>query len=483
MTVGAWIDWANDGFGTGTYDDVTANVLSWTITRGSTPEITGQASPGAATVILKDPSGLYNPSNSGSPIFSYLRDGPSIWIGVNQDGTLGAGGTVSGLFGGRITDITPIPAGGFAEAPTVEILCEDALTYYGRQTVQIADSTTRSQGSLRADVLTAIGETHTSLAPEIATLPLSSASGDALSVLTGLNAANGTRHWIKPGATPTAWYTYTTRDRMAKLDGSSDASLSATSQYVTKMDGWRKTAATVINEQIALVTPISFPIGLAEVWAATTQTLPIVVASGTPQTVWANFADFVTDPVVIEQHTGSSLTVTSTFFGTAAKIVLTSSGTTTVTALSVNGRQVVRDPSLSIVVDDTSSQAAPRGIRSGPQIQGDFVGTSASALGIAEHMVWRYAQPLFRPTVTVENWFPQMFTLDLFDVIALTSTQLHASGELMEITGLQHQANIAAPGAVHHVVTYTLQQSRVQTTTHWFTADVSVADGTDILGY
>ena len=481
LTVGVGIDWANDGFATGAYDDVTADVIGWTIQRGSSPEITGQASPGTCTLILSDPSGRYNPANAASPIYAYLRDGPAVWIGVNTDGTLGPGGTVKGLFGGRITDITPIPAAGATSPPTVEILCEDALNYYGRQQVLIADSTSRSQGSLRADVLAAIGETRTALDSEIMTLPLSSASGDALSVLSGLNAADGTRHWIAPADTPAGWYTYRTITRMAKLAGVADSTVNAASANVTKTDGWRKTAATVINEQTAVVGPISFPTGLAEVWAATT--LPIAVVSGTPVTVWANFADFVTDPTVVEAHTGSSLTVTPTWFGTTAKLVLASTGTSSVTALSVKGRLVVREPSISVVVDDVASQAPPRGIRSGPGIQGDFVGTSAAAQGIAGHIVWRYANPLFRPTLTLENWFPDMFQRDLFDILALTSAQLDVSGMLFEITGLTHQSDKAASGAIHHSVTYVLQQSRIQAATSWFVLDTSTLDSAAMLGY
>jgi hypothetical protein len=40
--------------------------------------------------------------------------------------------------------------------------------------------------------------------------------------------------------------------------------------------------------------------------------------------------------------------------------------------------------------------------------------------------VWRYGNPQLRPTVTVENWIPEQFDIDLYDIVAGTTS----SGEL-----------------------------------------------------
>jgi hypothetical protein len=135
--VGVYIDFDGDGFDVGDYDEISGtpqNVISWTITRGSGAEITSPANPGRATIITKNPGDIYNPRNASSPLTGLLRDGLPVWIGANSDGVL-TGGDPRGLFGGRVTDITLIPAGGANESPTVEWLCEDALGWYSRTTL------------------------------------------------------------------------------------------------------------------------------------------------------------------------------------------------------------------------------------------------------------------------------------------------------------------------------------------------------------
>jgi len=483
MSSGVFIDWDDDGFGTGAYDDVSADIMGWIIRRGSSPEITGQATTGEATITLKHTSGRYNPDNGSSPLTGLLRDGPKVYVSVNADGTVGSG-TSHPLFGGRIAEISPIPKPAADPAPSVEIVAEDALSWFSRIKAQVADSITRSQKQLRQAILDEIGETRYELAEEPTPLPLSSASGDALSSLSALNAANGTRHFVAPGATADDWYVYKTVARMEKLNGVADDTISGASDHMNDISNWRKTAATVINEQAATVEPISFPTGKAVVWQLE-QGLPIKVLTGTPVTLWADFGDFVVDPETLETHTGSGLTVTMTPFGHTAKIVLTSAGATSVKSLAVLGRLVVRGPAITVVEEDLTSSAPPRGVRSGPDIQGDFVGTIASARGMAQHIVWRYATPLLRPSITVANWLPNQFDLDLYDILSITIPSLDISAKLFEIVGLEHKGIMAAEaGKVYHESTFQLQESRVQSPKAWFTWDVDKwTTGPGVLGY
>ncbi len=251
---------------------------------------------------------------------------------------------------------------------------------------------------------------------------------------------------------------------------------------MTSLTGWTLSGSGVMNEQSVVVQPIDFPLGLGEVWAYTSP-LPIVVLSGHDQTIWANFADYVKDPIVLNVHTGSSLTATLTPFGTTAKIVLSSSGTSSVSSLTVQGHLVDRLPAVTVTVDDATSQAGSRGVRVAPILQGDDVGVSAMAQGIAGAVVWRYAQPLVRPAVTVENWFPYMFSLGLFDIISFSSPQLAVSGLLMELLGITLNGIRAASGAVYHTATLSLAQSRVQSDPGWFILDTSELNSVAILGY
>lgn len=457
------------------------DIVSWVITRGASPEITGGANPGSAVVTVqrKNRDGLYNPRNVDSPLYGFLRDGVRVWIGVNDDGTLTPGGTVKGLFAGRITDISVLPDAGPDHAIVTEIACEDPLAWYGRTPVHVADSRTRSHRELRLAVLAAIGETRFTLDNEIGTMPISAADGTAFDVLGRINAANGTRHFAKPSDSATDWYRYTTYNRNHKLAGVADASIDAASDHVTGIDGWRLSADTVINQQRAAVDAIEFLDGARIVW--THDALPLKV-QGTV-VVWATLPDYVDGQTVEYTFSGTTPTVTITPFGRTAKLTLVSAGTTTFRSLRIRGVEVLRGDEQSFVADDLTSQLPPRFIRAGSDISGEYVGVLAMARGIAQHVVWRYGNPQMRPTLTVENWFPEQFELDLYDVISLTSSHFAADEMLFEIVGLTHRSDVAADDVQHHTVVYVLQECRVQEPKAWFVLDSSHLDGSHVLAY
>ena len=151
------------------------------------------------------------------------------------------------------------------------------------------------------------------------------------------------------------------------------------------------------------------------------------------------------------------------------------------TVLDIVGRQAVRLAPLSHIANDTASQAFPRGVRAGGDISGDLIGPFANAVGIAEHIVWRYGAPLVRPSATVANWLPTALGLDLFDLVDVTSTQLHVSAKVMEIVGLTETVHRAAPDAEFIETVFQLQEAKV--VAPFFTWDVSVWDGPDLWAY
>ena len=142
-----------------------------------------------------------------------------------------------------------------------------------------------------------------------------------------------------------------------------------------------------------------------------------------------------------------------------------------------------RGPTESVVIDDTTSQSGSRGVRAGSEISGEWVGVLASARGIAEHVVWRYGEPQYRPTLTVTNWFPEMFTIGLYDVIALTVDTLAMTARRFEVIGRTIDIAVASAAVQSATVTYVLQESRVQADPGWFVLDTSELDSTDVLGY
>lgn len=502
---GVWVDWDNDGFAeagasatgllarmmpeggvTAYSDNITEYVMSIAWQRGAQGDFVGGSGQDSATIIVQNTSGRFNPDNTASPLYGRLRPGRRVWMGVNADGTLsGSGQTIYGLFAGKVREIVPIPEPGAADAPTVEILCDGILQAYSREAVRLADSTTRSQGGYRSAVLAAIGETRTSLPNEIDTLPLSSAdSNDALSVLENLNRANGSRHYIAPGDTKEDWYAYTAQNRHYKLGSAADYTLSASSQHVTSFDGYRVTADGIINVQRATVDPVNFPFADEQVWEY--GNLPFALTGN--MTIWANFEDYVGEPALGISSTGATVTSSITPFGHSAKIELSSTGAT-VTALTVRGLPVTRGQGVT-VTSDNLPEAAPSqsayGVRAGGDLSGDLLGARASAQGIVDHIVWRFAGPLARPAVTVENWQPQMYGVEVGDVIALTVAQLDISAKKFDVIGIRGFCRTAASATVNHwTITYQLSESRIQdTSSPFFLLNTDALNSTsDLLGY
>lgn len=340
-----------------------------------------------------------------------------------------------------------------------------------------------SQGEIRAALLTAANETRVDLDNEIGPLFISLTSGILLDLLTQINAANGTRHFVKPKDSRDDWYAYTTRNRQWSLGAAADASVDAGTEHVTAMDGWRVSADTVINQQIATVDEPEFPIPPIKVWEwQGLPPLPLTIIAPSPLVFDATYSDYVLScPDLVLISSGDDLIIKVEHHGYSSTITLTSAGTTTVKALQIDGRQAVRDPSFTYTANDLPSQALPRGVRAGPEISGDFVGPKAEARGIAQHVVWRYGQATIRPQVVIENWLPVGFEIDLFDLISFTANQLTVSASVYEIVGLVEEINRAVDGAYHVVQTFQLQQHNTHVA--FFTLDSSHLDGLDLLAY
>lgn len=489
--VGLWIDWDNDGF-TGT-DDRTADLMSLAWNRGGTPDLTGGVQPGQATAILRNTSGDYLPDNAAGPFFGKLKPGRFMWFGANDDGTLGGSGTPVGLFAGYLRELTPIPAAGSGpdSTPTVEMIFEDPLGWYSRQKVRVSGAAGRSQQAFREQVLLAIPESRYVLASEIQTLPFSSADQqDALTLLTAINNANGTRHFVHPEAVKSDWYTYQTRNRQYNLGAAASQAFDASvvADGTTGFDGWRVTDDPVINDQQATIAPIEIPVALQEVWVYNTTV--VNVSSTAPVTIiadYSNVTDFVFGPVADYTSSGS-VTVTLTDFGTACKIVITSGSTGQVVGLRLLGYPVVRLPGVTVQQTDATS-IADFGTRTGVTLDGPLLGVQAAAQGIVDHIVWRFAQPLRRPGLTEVNALAKTFALEMYDVVSLTVAQLSVAGILFDVVGLSGHVDRAAgtagaPEEILYTFGYQLQESRIQTGVDPFLVlDTDVLDGPKILAY
>lgn len=178
-----------------------------------------------------------------------------------------------------------------------------------------------------------------------------------------------------------------------------------------------------------------------------------------------------------------TISATITSFGTSARIDFFSADGAVVSSVRVVGRQVVRGQDITVTADDTASQGQ-YGVRSGSDIASTYVGTTAEAQGIVDHIVWRFAQPLKRPSVDLHNLFPDMLAHDLYEQAGLTVAALYVTDRRFEIVGVSGSCVLAANASTQDwTVTWQLQESRLQADQQFFTLDVSALNGPDLLGY
>lgn len=476
---GGSVDTDEDGF---TEADLLplGHIGSWRVQRGQPAEITGSASIGSATIVLlNDPAhgnDRYNPLNESGELYGKLKPGVPVHLSVNADGAL-LGNDPRGLFGGRIRSITPKPLPGESIPSFVELVCEDALSRYGRTRASVEAAISRTHAGMREAILDAMGETRFALAHEAHSMPLSSWDGNGLSGLEALNGATLSRHFIRPEDAAGDWYEYTVRNRQWRLDGTVDWTVDAAAVHVLS-DGWSLSGDSTINQQRASVTPVVFTPGNVRVWEA--EVLPFVVKAAKPKVLWVDFDDYVHDPSVNVNRTGSGITANLEPFGDRAKLTLTSSGTTTVTGLSIEGRLARRLSNESVIVDESNGGE----VRAGSDLSSQFIGSLAAAGGLAAHVVYRHGNAQYRPTLTITNWFPEMFEVELFDTIEVTIAQLSLDAMRFEIVGLTLEGHWAhAAGKAFHRAVLVLEQMPALPEDGWFVLDDSLLDGDAVLAY
>lgn len=489
---GVFVDWASDGIfddtaaGSGSLarmmpsakaldDEITTDVHSIEWAYGGSSDHVSAASPGWARLTVKNSTGTYNPDNTSSTLYGYLKPGKRIWIGLNADGTItGTGQTVYGIFAGYIREIIPLVEGG--ATALAEILCEDPLGSYARRPVRVAASTGHSYNTLRQEILADVGEESYSLAAEIDTMPLAAADSDnALSVLEAINQATGSRHWSNPADSKEDWQTYTVVDRHHKLEASADGAINA--DDVTSISGYRVTSDNIINYVEATVSQAVFPAGIDTVWEYAEATIPV---STTPKIIWATFDDFVKDAVIDYTSTGGTVTTNLTNFGTKAKIEIWAASAALVLNLTIEGRMVVRESDEAVTAQDTASQAAYEK-RVGPSISSVYSSTPALAQGVIDFMVWKFGQPMKRPAIEQINEFTAVLPRNLYDVITLTVDRLHVVARRFEIVGISGSIDAAGTAKLTSV-TWELQETPNQSALSLFTIDTDALDGAAILG-
>lgn len=532
-TPGMWYDFDRDGFddagsasddhplaralpegGSTVTDLVTSDVISVQIDRVA--DTLGGTPIGSMTVVTKNTSGKYNPDNSGSTVFGKIDPGMPVWFGCNADLTLsGTGQTVYGRFGGYLRTVAPIPVGGATDAPTVQWVFDDAMARYRDAKARVVFAANRSVATYRTAILAAINETRLDLATEADTLPSSGAVGigtrsssgsaaafrfirfnlrqslvdsltaalgsiakkpivTALAVLEDLNRLVGTRHFIAPADTKESWYTYSTRNRQYKVGSAADGALTAmvseTSGYVHSNDG-------IVNAMSVEARPYREAGQASTVWQHSA--VPFSITASTGRVIIADFGDMVLGATVTIRSTASAAVAVMTPYGDGAAIQVATGSADTVTALSVDGRPVIRLDSVVIEESDPSSIAA-FGEMQGPNVSSELVTSEGLAEAIAKYHIWASARPRKSPSVTIYNHPSTLLPLDLFDVVTLSIDQLDVSLKRFEIVGIHETWTVAASASLALVAfTLDLRQTPNASALSLLTFGTSLYGGSD----
>lgn len=107
----------------GSWNDITADVMSINCTRGSI-DLLQQPSVGTARIVLHNTDGEYDPDNTGASIYPYLRPGAVVRISADT-----SGGTLTPIWTGYIAPRNGFSFGRMDQLPTVTVNCFDPLGF------------------------------------------------------------------------------------------------------------------------------------------------------------------------------------------------------------------------------------------------------------------------------------------------------------------------------------------------------------------
>jgi len=408
--------------------DITADCLSATWTRGTNFDGSSD-SPGTCVLVVRNDTQKYDPKNSGSSLYGYIKPGPRVHIRATYSGT------TYGCFFGYLRRVIPQPL-----TRTCELHFEDQLYALGRQEANVALSATRSLAAFRGAILDDIGEASNrrDLADGVENdIPMTAANGvSALGRLADCNRASGSVHWCAAtdgaGGAGNPPYVYHVRERVELLTGSPVATYNASATGVS-IDSYDLTDEAVVNGQRVTASITGFPNAIEVLW--TSPTVPLVIPASTTTYLWADVG--AAQSVTVAYAATGTVTTGVTMYDTSAYISLAVGGTAvTVTELTVSGQRGV-SANVSAWSEDAASRAATAyGPLDGSEITTSLLSSLSMADGLADSIVYRYATPRTRPNLTLVNTWPDQLSRDLCDRVAATSTRLSLSAVPYLIRGV-----------------------------------------------
>jgi hypothetical protein len=462
-----------------TIDDVTPYAEYLTITRGANFD-GSQEAPGQCTIRLLNIDKRFSPDNASSPLTGLVKLGRKVFVRASHSDIN------YGQFYGLIRRIVPRPTEGL-----VEIICEDPLYLYGRQEVSIALSLDTSIAAFRFLVLVELGDALRwwgAIGVEDDIVYTEADQRNALGLLTELNQATGSVHFILPQWSTNAPYYYRVLDRATVQSQAVDETFN---DDINGMANYDLTDEGLVNSQRVFPTArrvadspevvwegnVPFTIDTTTtVWAGRKSTTPVEFERGR-HVEDIEFSDPTFDQELVSDGTGFS-SIDFTPFSRSAKIVINTATTAEITTLHITGRPARRLSDESVVVEDLS--VIPDRY-AGSDITSEFIGSLAMAQGLASWWVFRYKGGVTRPDVTYVNRFPTLLSRNIGDRVALNFATLGVSAKeflIRSITLTIDQQGKEWTG------TYSLES--IPTALNLFTiggtADQGIG-GTAILGY
>lgn len=385
--------------------------------------------PGHLTAIVQNPDRRFNPLNGSSPIIAQLKFGKKVRL------TSVYSATTRYHFDGYLRSIKQRDDG-FAE-----LVCQDALYNAAQKETNIAGSFTRDIDSFRAAILTDINLTGLGsvLATNGGEAMIGYTGGDkanVLSLLTELNTATGSIHYIKPTA---AGADYTTLDRTYFEGAASSEDWLDTdfaNPFATSLGATDYSDERIINSQRVQARPRAKQ-DARVVWSKRRWT----VNASSSEEIWAEFDDPILNPVLTYTVKSGSPSQAVTLFGRSAKIVITAGGTAVdLREVELTGNPMVLDEVSSRRFEDATS-ISTYGKYEGSQIESDYIPNEAHSRGLASYIVWRRKDAGLVPTPVFVNRFPTQLVRDVGDVVRITSTELSTTLGRFVIRGHENTAS------------------------------------------
>jgi hypothetical protein len=460
-----------------TLDDITSYAEYLTYTRGANFDGTREA-PGSCTVRLLNIDGRFSPDNASSPLSGLLVLGRRIWIRATH------GGATYALFYGSIRRIVPTPGN-----KLVEIVAEDPLYYLSRSEVSVALSTERSIYTFRQQILTqldvAYGLNH-GIEDDIVYTEADQAN--VLDLLSELNVATGTVHYIRPHASSQIRGFYFTIDRVTIQGQAVDETFN---DDLNDLANYDLTDEGLVNSQRVFPTarrvaevpevvwegnvPFTIDVPTATIWAGRNRRAP--GAAPVRSTTDISFEDPTFEQALTIEGTGISGSV-FTPFSRSAKIEISTATDATIDVLFITGKPARRLSDVSVQAVDTSVVAEAF---AGGDISSEFITSEAMAKGLADWWVYRYKGGVSRPDVTYVNKFPTQLARDITDRVSLNFALLGISAKQFLIRSLTTRIDLEAKW---WETTYNLEStpSALNLFTIGGTADQGIG-GTAVLGH